>query len=53
MIQARRQLWAEPEMFGTEFFRDLLQSFEMGRRITIPKRMVGDEIEAALEHGAQ
>jgi len=53
MIQPRGQLGAKPEMFGTEFFRDLLQSFEMSGRITIPKRMVGDEFEATLEEGAQ
>ncbi len=53
MIQPRGQLWAEPEMFGTEFFRNLLQGFEMGRGITITKCMVGNECEAALEQGAQ
>jgi len=53
MIEARWQLGAEFEMLGSEFLRDLLQGFQMRRRITVPKRMVGDEVEAALEEGPQ
>lgn len=53
MIEPWRQLRAQFEMLGTQFFRDLLQSLKMRRWITIPKRMVGDEIEAPLKKGAQ
>ena len=53
MIQPWRQLRAQPEMLSPDFLRDLLQRLQMRSRITIPKRMVGDEIEAALKEGAQ
>ncbi len=53
MIEPWRQLRAQFEMLGSEFLRDLLQGFQMRRRITIPKRMIGDEVEATLKKSAQ
>jgi hypothetical protein len=53
MIEARWQFRAEAEMLGTEFFRNLLQCLQMRRGITIPERVIGNEIEAALEESAQ
>ncbi len=53
MIEPRRELRTQSEMLGPKFLRDLLQCFQMCRRITIPKRMIGDEVEATLKEGAQ
>lgn len=53
MIEPWWEFRAQFDMLGAEFLRDLLQGFQMCRRITIPKRMIGDEIEATLEEGAQ
>ena len=53
MIEPWRQLRAQFEMLSAEFFRDLLQRQQMCGRITIPKRVVGDEIEAPLKQDAQ
>ena len=49
MVQPGRQLRAQFEMLGTEFFRDLLQRLQMRRGIAVPKRVIGDEINAALK----
>jgi|GEM_PF-2325690 len=48
MIQAWRQFSAVVQMFRTELLRDLLQRQQMRRRIAIPERVIGDEIETAL-----
>lgn len=40
-------------MLRAEFFRDLLEGLQMRSGIAIPKRVIGDESETALEKGAQ
>ncbi len=52
MIQPWRQLRTQPLMFRHDLLRDIFERLQMRRRITIPERMIGDEIEAALEKRA-
>lgn len=53
MIQAGRKLPAQPVVLGLQIFGHLLERLKMGGRITIPKGMVGNEVETALQEGAQ
>lgn len=53
MVQPGRELGAQPDMLRAEFFRDLLEGLQMRSGIAIPKRVIGDESETALEKGAQ
>lgn len=53
MIEPRRQLGAQFEMFGPKLLRDLLQCLKMSRRIAVTKGVVGNESEPTLEESAQ
>lgn len=53
MVQPRRELTAQPEVLCLQLFGNLFQRLQMRGRIAISKCMICDEVETALEEGAQ
>ena len=53
MIQPWRQLSAMLLMLGADLLGDGFQGLQMRRSIAIADRMIGDEINAALQQGTE
>ena len=53
MIEAWWQLRTQSLMLGHDLLRDIFERLQMRRRIAIPKRMIGDEIDTALQERAE